>query len=376
MIAVKNIIKYYGNYQALKNISFDIKKGEIVGFLGPNGAGKTTTMRILTGYIPATSGQIFVDGYEVHEKSHEAKKLIGYMPENISLYMDMRVYDYLYFCAKLKSIPRTKVKKRIDHVIEMIGLGERRNFIIGNLSKGYRQRVGLAQAILHEPAILVLDEPTVGLDPNQIIEIRNLIKGLSGERTVILSTHILSEVEETCQKVIIIKTGNIIAENNIPNLKKIVDNEIKSGNIELVVGDKSEEAIRLLRAMPSIRYANLDEATKHIAITTEGKEDIRSLIVKKLVDSNFDVLEMKSKALSLEEVFLHFTTKGQALQKTTDNDANDNTSDNNDSGNTSDLIDNRASTDTSDTNNLSNTNDTNNTDNKQQEQTAEANTLG
>ncbi len=333
MIAVKNIIKYYGNYQALKNISFNIKKGEIVGLLGPNGAGKSTTMRILTGYIPATSGQILVDNYEVHEKPHEVKKLIGYMPENISLYMDMRVYDYLYFCAKLKSIPRTKIKKRIDTVIEMIGLGERRKFIIGNLSKGYRQRVGLAQAILHEPAILVLDEPTVGLDPNQIIEIRNLIKGLSGERTVILSTHILSEVEETCQKVIIIKTGNIIAENSIANLKQRVDNEIKSGNIELVVKDNADEATRLLRSMPSVRYANLNETTKHIAITTEGKEDIRSFIVKKLVDSNFEVLEMKSKELSLEEVFLHFTSQNKPLETVANNN---NSNDNNDTNNTAD----------------------------------------
>ncbi len=341
MISVKNIIKYYGNYQALKNISFNVKKGEIVGFLGPNGAGKTTTMRILTGYIPATSGQIFVDNCEVHEKPHEVKKLIGYMPENISLYMDMRVYDYLYFCAKLKSIPRTTIKKRIDTVIEMIGLGERRNFIIGNLSKGYRQRVGLAQAILHEPAILVLDEPTVGLDPNQIIEIRNLIKGLSGERTVILSTHILSEVEETCQKVIIIKTGNIIAENSIASLKKTVDDEIKSGNTEIVLKDKSDEAIRLLRAMPSIRYANLDETTKHIAVTTEGKDDIRSLIVKKLVASNFEVLEMRSKALSLEEVFLHFTSQNKPAtvvgkSDTQSNSTDDNANSSDDTTNTSD----------------------------------------
>ncbi len=340
MIAVKNIIKYYGNYQALKNISFNIKKGEIVGFLGPNGAGKTTTMRILTGYIPATSGQILVDNYEVHDKPHEVKKLIGYMPENISLYMDMRVYDYLHFCAKLKSIPRTQIKKRIDTVIEMIGLGERRNFIIGNLSKGYRQRVGLAQAILHEPAILVLDEPTVGLDPNQIIEIRNLVKGLSGERTVILSTHILSEVEETCQKVIIIKTGNIIAENSIVELKKTVDDEIKSGNIEIVLKDKSDEAMRLLRTMASIRYAHLDEKMHRISITTEGKADIRSEIARKLVQGNFQMLEMKSKELTLEEVFLHFTgqnapaisTTGKSssnVDNTKSSDDNDSNDDNN-----------------------------------------------
>lgn len=382
MIAVKNIIKYYGNYQALKDISFNINKGEIVGLLGPNGAGKSTTMRILTGYIPATSGQIFVDNYEVHEKSHEVKKLIGYMPENISLYMDMRVYDYLYFCAKLKSIPRTQIKKRIDHVIEMIGLGERRSFIIGNLSKGYRQRVGLAQAILHEPAILVLDEPTVGLDPNQIIEIRNLIKGLSGERTVILSTHILSEVEETCQKVIIIKTGNIIAENNIPTLKKIVDNEIKSGNIELIVKDKSDEAIGLLRSMPSIRYANLDKDTNHISITTEGKEDIRSTIIKKLVDSNFEVLEMKSKALSLEEVFLHFTTKGTTAEANTIEDNSDNNADNNNNADNSNVdsvaSNNGANTSENtndDINNTNNTDDTNDTSEKQ-DQAVSTNTLG
>ncbi len=314
MISVKNVIKYYGDYKALKDISFDVKKGEIIGFLGPNGAGKTTTMRILTGYIPATSGNVYIDNYEIHENPREAKKLIGYMPENISLYTDMRITDYLNFCAHLKNINKRIIKKRIDAVIEIIGLGEYRNHIIGHLSKGYRQRVGLAQSILHEPQILILDEPTVGLDPTQIIEIRKLIKSLSGERTVILSTHILSEVEETCEKVLIIDRGELIAENMIYALKKTVDNEINSGNVKLLVRDRASEAVDVLRAMPGIRFVNMNEM-EDISITTESEYDIRPAIISKLVELDFEILEMKAKELSLEEVFLHFTKKSKEKRK-------------------------------------------------------------
>ncbi len=325
MISVENVVKYYGDYKALKNISFHIEKGEIIGFLGPNGAGKTTTMRILTGFIPATSGNVRIDKYEVHENPSEIKKLIGYMPENISLYMDMRIRDYLSFCAKLKKVPSKIIKSRIDTVIETTQLAHYQNRIIGHLSKGYRQRVGLAQAILHDPQILILDEPTVGLDPTQIIEIRRLIKSLSGERTVILSTHVLSEVEETCEKVLIIDSGEIIAENNIANLKKIVDNEINSGNVELVLRERAAEAIDVLRQMPGIRYANIDDL-EHIFITTEAEYDIRPVIINKLVELDFEILEMKSKELSLEEVFLHFTKKNQKeKQKIKEDEENNNT---------------------------------------------------
>ncbi|MEI0530972.1 ATP-binding cassette domain-containing protein [Brachyspira pilosicoli] len=308
MIKVDNVVKYYGEHLALKGVSYTINKGEIVGFLGPNGAGKSTMMRIITGYLPATSGYVYLDDYEVYDNPIELKKRIGYMPENVSLYTEMTVIDYLKFCAKLKGVPSKKVKSAVENTIEITGLTKYRDRIIGHLSKGYRQRTGIAQAIIHDPEVLILDEPTSGLDPNQLIEVRALIKSLGGSRTVILSTHILSEVEDTCERALIIDSGELIAEDTIEGLKMAMDREILGGNIELKVADRQNDALLCVREINGVVQAETDNFGT-IIIECERGNDSRAEIVKHLVNNNFDVLEIKPKERSLEEVFIYFTDK-------------------------------------------------------------------
>src|SRR5271168_1849725 len=219
MIEVKNLTKAYGNFVAVKDVSFKAENGSILGFLGPNGAGKTTTMRIITGYMPATAGTVLIDGLDIFSQSLEARRKIGYLPENPPLYPDMRVEAYLRFVAKLRDVPRAKIDSALEHVLEVCGLTDMAHRICGQLSKGYRQRVGLAQALIHDPPVLVLDEPTIGLDPRQIHEIRGLIKTMAtGERTVVLSTHILPEVSQICDKVVIINEGRVALEQKIADL--------------------------------------------------------------------------------------------------------------------------------------------------------------
>lgn len=218
MIEVKNLTKLYGNFTAIKNVSFKAERGSILGFLGPNGAGKTTTMRIITGYMPASNGTVLIDGLDIFSQSLEARRRIGYLPENPPLYNDMRVEPYLRFVAKLRGVARSKMQSALDHALEVCGLTEMRGRICGQLSKGYRQRVGLAQALIHDPQVLVLDEPTIGLDPRQIHEIRSLIKALSGERTVVLSTHILPEVSQICDRVVIIADGQVVLEEKLSQI--------------------------------------------------------------------------------------------------------------------------------------------------------------
>src|SRR6266404_8718177 len=227
MIEVKNLTKAYGDFVAVRDVSFKAESGSILGFLGPNGAGKTTTMRIITGYMPATAGTVLIDGLDIFTESLEARRKIGYLPENPPLYLDMRVEAYLRFVAKLRSVPRAKIQSALDHVLEVCGLTDMAHRICGQLSKGYRQRVGLAQALIHDPPVLVLDEPTIGLDPRQIIEIRSLIRELAGQRTVILSTHILPEVSQICQKVVIINEGRVVLEEDMAALTR-------SGSLEEV----------------------------------------------------------------------------------------------------------------------------------------------
>ena len=306
MIKVDNVVKYYGEHLALKGVSYTINKGEIVGFLGPNGAGKSTMMRIITGYLPATSGYVYLDDYEVYDNPIELKKRIGYMPENVSLYTEMTVTDYLKFCAKLKGVPGKKVKSAVENTIEITGLTKYKDRIIGHLSKGYRQRTGIAQAIIHDPEVLILDEPTSGLDPNQLIEVRALIKSLGGSRTVILSTHILSEVEDTCERALIIDSGELIAEDTIEGLKMAMDREILGGNIELKVADRQDDALLCVREVNGVIQAETDNFGT-IIIECERGNDSRADIVKHLVNNSFDVLEIKSKERSLEEVFIYFT---------------------------------------------------------------------
>lgn len=308
MIKVDNVVKYYGEHLALKGVSYTINKGEIVGFLGPNGAGKSTMMRIITGYLPATSGYVYLDDYEVYDNPIELKKRIGYMPENVSLYTEMTVTDYLKFCAKLKGVSGKKVKSAVENTIEITGLTKYKDRIIGHLSKGYRQRTGIAQAIIHDPEVLILDEPTSGLDPNQLIEVRSLIKSLGGTRTVILSTHILSEVEDTCERALIIDSGELIAEDTIEGLKMAMDREILGGNIELKVADKQNDALLCVREVNGVVQAETDNFGT-IIIECERGNDSRAEIVKHLVNNNFDVLEIKPKERSLEEVFIYFTDK-------------------------------------------------------------------
>mgnify|MGYP004609300743 FL=1 len=308
MIKVDNIVKYYGEHLALKDVSYTINKGEIVGFLGPNGAGKSTMMRIITGYLPATSGYVYLDDYEIYDNPIELKRRIGYMPENISLYTEMTVLDYLKFAAKLKGIERKHIKNALENTIEITGLTKYKDRIIGHLSKGYKQRTGIAQAIIHDPEVLILDEPTSGLDPNQLIEVRSLIKSLGGTRTVILSTHILSEVEDTCERALIIDSGELIAEDTIEGLKTAMDREILGGNIELKVASRVEDALICIREVQGVIQAETDNFGS-IIIECERGNDIRAAIVKHLVQSNFEVLEIRAKERTLEEVFIYFTDK-------------------------------------------------------------------
>src|SRR6266478_292430 len=218
MIEVRNLTKQYGNFVAVRDVSFTAEPGKILGFLGPNGAGKTTTMRIITGFMPATVGTVLVDGLDIFNQSLEARRRIGYLPENPPLYADMRVQNYLQFVGKLKGLPSAKIPEALEHVLKVCGLDDMRNRICGQLSKGYRQRVGLAGAIIHQPPVLVLDEPTIGLDPRQIREIRSLIESLSEGHTIVLSTHILPEVSQICDKVVIISDGRVVLEENLDQL--------------------------------------------------------------------------------------------------------------------------------------------------------------
>lgn len=342
MIKVDNIVKYYGEHLALKGVSYTINKGEIVGFLGPNGAGKSTMMRIITGYLPATSGFVYLDDYEIYDNPIELKRRIGYMPENISLYTEMTVMDYLKFAAKLKGIERKHIKSALENTIEITGLTKYKDRIIGHLSKGYKQRTGIAQAIIHDPEVLILDEPTSGLDPNQLIEVRSLIKSLGGTRTVILSTHILSEVEDTCERALIIDSGELIAEDTIEGLKTAMDREILGGNIELKVAGRLEDALVAVREVSGVIQAETDNFGS-IIIECERGNDIRAAIVKHLVQSDFEVLEIRAKERTLEEVFIYFTDKkknedfdkskyikDEIISKDLPKDLNDNLNDNND----------------------------------------------
>ncbi len=309
MIKIENLVKFYGEYQALKGISCTINKGEIVGFLGPNGAGKSTMMRIITGYLPATSGYVHLDEFEVYENPIEVKRRIGYTPENVSLYNEMSVSEYLKFCSMLKGIKNKDRKKRIDETIQLTGLTEYRNRLIGHLSKGYKQRTGIAQAILSDPDVLILDEPTSGLDPNQLIDIRALIKNLAGKRTVILSTHILSEVEEMCERALIIDQGVLIAEDTIEGLKVAMDKEILGANIELKVdGKREKEALQAIREVEGVVQAY--EGTRgNIIVEGERGLDIRPIIARHIINKGFNLVELKSLERSLEDVFIYFTDK-------------------------------------------------------------------
>ena len=248
MIKVSGLTKDYGARRAINNLTFDAQQGEIVGFLGPNGAGKTTTMRILTGYMPPTDGEAIVAGYNVVEESLEVRKRVGYLPETVPLYTDMVVFDYLKFMGELRKIP--KVDDRVDEVLEMVGLSDRANGFIGNLSKGMRQRVGLAQALMHRPEVLILDEPTIGLDPGQVVEVRNLIREIGKERTVLLSTHLLNEAQNICDRVLIINKGKIVAEDTTENLQARL---IGAERVVLKVRGEADDLAKTIKTVKDVQ---------------------------------------------------------------------------------------------------------------------------
>lgn len=310
MISVKNLTKYYDDFQALKGISFEIKSGEIVGILGPNGAGKSTTLRILTSYLSPTSGDAIIDGKSILDKDIEIKKIIGYLPESAPLYNDMCVFDYLVYMADIQELDRNKLSDRLNYVVEACSLKDVISKPIGELSKGYKQRVGLAGAIIHDPKILILDEPTNGLDPNQIVEIRELIKELGKEKTVLISTHILSEVEATCSRAIIINKGTIIADNDPKHLT--VDNKISSIKLSLKTNDSFETIKTKLNSLDNIQDITLveeDNNIKTIIVKTTDKEPIEK-VYKFIKNTDWIIYEFVKEKENLETVF-HTLTKGE-----------------------------------------------------------------
>jgi ABC-2 type transport system ATP-binding protein len=312
MIEVQNLTKRYGAFTAVDDVSFSVAKGEILGFLGPNGAGKTSTMRVLTGYMPPTEGRAIVAGYDVLDKPIEAKKRTGYLPETPPLYLDMTVRDYLTFCAKIKGIPRADRNSRVDYVMGRTRIADMAKRHCGKLSKGYRQRVGLAQALLHNPDVLVLDEPTAGLDPKQIIETRQLIKELGGDHTVVLSTHILPEVSQTCTRVVIINKGKVVAVDSPDNLTSRLG---RSASIYVQVDAMGADAGAALAALPGVERvtASDDEGSiRSFEIDTESGRDVRRDIAAAVVSRGWGLLEMRAVRVSLEDVFLQLTTSDAA----------------------------------------------------------------
>jgi ABC-2 type transport system ATP-binding protein len=300
-IQVKNLTKIYGEQKAIDSISFEIKTGEIVGFVGPNGAGKSTTMKILTGFIPPSSGEAKINNLDLIEKSLEIRKHIGYLPENNPLYLDMYVKEYLEFVAGIYKLGKN-TKSRIKEIIEQTGLSVEQKKKIGALSKGYRQRVGLAQALIHDPEILILDEPTSGLDPNQIIEIRNLISQVGKEKTVMLSTHIMQEVEAICDRIIIINKGKIVADDSIDSIYSHTKDQLITVIVEF---DKTPDQKQLEKIELVDKVAKVDD--KNWLIQSTSTEDIRPKIFNFAVKSDLAVLSMQKKEKSLEEVFQELT---------------------------------------------------------------------
>jgi ABC-2 type transport system ATP-binding protein len=312
-IQVSHLTKAYGPRTAVRDLSFEVRRGEIVGFLGPNGAGKSTTMKILTGFMPATSGKVAVAGFDVFERPLDVKRNVGYLPETPPVYMEMRVRDYVEYAARLHGVAKGRLGAAVSDAIERTGLGQVRGRLIGNLSKGYRQRVGLAQALVHNPQVLILDEPTVGLDPKQIIEIRELIKGLAGDHSVILSSHILPEVTATCQRIIVIHRGRIVAENTIEELTA----QIKRGLIyALQVRHATPAGVDAIRKVPGVQSVSV-AGTKLVVELAPGAAESRDQIVAAAVSHAMGVLEFSAERVSLEEIFLKLTAGDSAEEEAT-----------------------------------------------------------
>ena len=309
MIEVINVTKKYGNFVAVNNINFAINKGEIVGFLGPNGAGKTTTMNMITGYIEPTEGKIIVNGYLMEENSKKAKRCIGYMPENVPLYQDFTVKEFIKFMQELKNVSKFEAKDEIEKIMKQTGLEEVSNKLIKNLSRGYKQRVSLAGALVGNPEVLILDEPTVGLDPKQITQIRELIKSLGKTHTIILSSHILSEVSQICEKVIIINKGEIVEIDSPKNLEEKLKDE---NQILITVEDKQNKIEKTVSKITDIKELKLlkdnEDGTKTYQITSNEKKDLRKDIFENFAKENITIFEMKKKEITLEDAFIKLIT--------------------------------------------------------------------
>lgn len=316
MIEVKNLVKKYGDHLAVDNLSFTVEKGQILGFLGPNGAGKSTTMNIITGYISATEGSVIVGGHDIFEEPEEAKKCIGYLPELPPLYPDMTVKEYLNFVADIKSVKKSEKQKMLNKIMDMTKIADVSDRLIKHLSKGYKQRVGLAQAIIGFPDVLILDEPTVGLDPMQIIEIRDLIKELSANHTIILSSHILSEISAICDTVMIINKGKLIVSDTPDNLSKHITG---SNGLHLVVKgekDKIQNALQSISDITNIEYDNkAPKGLVKLSAYYDENKDIREAVFYALSDVKCPIFEMSSSTMSLEDIFLEVTQDNTKTKK-------------------------------------------------------------
>ncbi len=310
MIEVEHLTKRYGPVTAVQDVTFQVHKGEILGFLGPNGAGKTTTMRVLTGYMPATEGRVAVVGHDVFEHPVEAKRRTGYLPETPPLYPDMTVREYLQFVAKIKGVPAGERKARVEKVMARTWVADMAGRACGKLSKGYKQRVGLAQALIHNPDVLILDEPTAGLDPKQIIETRRLIKELAGDHTIILSTHILPEVSQTCDRVVIINKGRVVAVDTPDNLtRRLRGSETMFVQVDSADAAASGEA--LARVPGVVRVTQAEGAEAAFEVESEAGRDVRRDLARAVVSGGHSLLELRPMRVSLEDIFLSLTTEEQ-----------------------------------------------------------------
>ena len=311
MIDVQDLTKDYGSRRAISGITFNVARGEVLGFLGPNGAGKTTTMRIITGFMPPTRGTVTVAGFDIFRQSLEARRHVGYLPESVPLYTEMSVRGYLDFMAKIKGIPRSKRREQIDRAMEATGVEDRAGQLIGKLSKGYRQRVGLSQALLGEPDVLILDEPTVGLDPRQITEVRDLIKEIGRDHAVILSTHILPEVSMVCSRVLIVDDGKEVAEDTPENLMRQLRG---SEAVHVTVRGPRAGVMDTIRAVSRVLSVSLanegqSEGVSSYTVATDPGVDVREELAKALVDKGHGLIELRMAGVSLEDVFLRLTTE-------------------------------------------------------------------
>jgi ABC-2 type transport system ATP-binding protein len=316
MIEIRNLVKYYGDILAVNDVTFTVNKGEILGFLGPNGAGKSTTMNILTGFLSATSGSVTINGHDILEEPQAAKRCIGYLPENPPLYLDMTVIEYLKFVSELKGVASTDRIRQLADIMKLVRITDVSNRLIKNLSKGYRQRVGIAQALVGNPEVLVLDEPTIGLDPKQIIEIRNLIKELGKKHTVILSSHILPEVQAVCERVVIINKGSIAAIDTPENLSHKL---AKTTKTQITAEGPVHDVVQKLRLLNGVRnvalYAEKENGINVFEVENEPELDIRKQIFFEMARNSWPIIEMKSMDPTLEDIFLQVTGYAQSGKK-------------------------------------------------------------